>query len=150
MLSLQAISDRLEIEAVMVHYVNAIDGRDFAALDAVFLPEAWIDYTAMGGIKGRYTEVQPWLAEVLPAFPAYCHMIGNIQINVDGDTARSKSVCFNPMSIRLEDGSTQTMFLGLWYLDHWQRTPEGWRIAERVEEKCFDHNVPTSLATAPD
>lgn len=146
MLSLQAISDRLEIEAVMVDYVNAIDSRDFDALDDVFVPDAWIDYTAMGGIKGAYAEVKPWLAQVLPHFPAYCHMIGNISITVQEDSARSRSVCFNPMSVRLEDGSTQTMFLGLWYHDVWQRTSAGWRIRERVEEKCFDHNVPAALA----
>lgn len=50
------------------------------------------------------------------------------------------------MTVRLEDGTEQTFFLGLWYHDRWQRTEAGWRITERVEEKCFDHNVPAALA----
>lgn len=62
MLSLQALSDRAEIEAVMVQYVNAIDTRDFETLNAVFTADAWIDYTAMGGIKGAFPEVKAWLA----------------------------------------------------------------------------------------
>ena len=146
MLSLQALSDRAEIEAVMVQYVNAIDTRDFEALTAVFTADAWIDYTAMGGIKGAFPEVKAWLAQVLPHFPAYYHLIGNVAITVEGDTARSLSACFNPMMVRLEDGTEQTFFLGLWYHDRWQRTEAGWRITERVEEKCFDHNVPAALA----
>ncbi|MHA7833087.1 MAG: nuclear transport factor 2 family protein [Algiphilus sp.] len=148
MQSLQALSDRAEIESVMVQYVNAIDTRDFEALDTVFTPDAWIDYTAMGGIKGVFPEVKAWLAQVLPSFPAYYHLIGNIGITLDGDSARSRSACFNPMTVRLEDGQTQTFFLGLWYHDRWQRTAEGWRITERVEEKCFDHNVPAALSVA--
>ncbi|WP_420429149.1 nuclear transport factor 2 family protein [Algiphilus sp.] len=146
MLSLQALSDRAEIEAVMVQYVNAIDTRDFEALTAVFTADAWIDYTAMGGIKGAFPEVKAWLAQVLPHFPAYYHLIGNVAITVEGDAARSRSACFNPMTVRLEDGTEQTFFLGLWYHDRWQRTEAGWRITERVEEKCFDHNVPAALA----
>jgi hypothetical protein len=34
------------------------------------------------------------------------------------------------------------MFLGLYYVDQLVRTPQGWRIAERVEEGCYQHNVP--------
>ncbi|MBY8966556.1 nuclear transport factor 2 family protein [Algiphilus sp.] len=146
MLSLQTLSDRVEIEAIMVDYVNAIDTRDFAALERVFTPDAWIDYTAMGGIKGHFPEVQAWLAQVLPHFPAYYHLIGNVAITLEGDQARSRSACFNPMTVRLEEGTEQTFFLGLWYHDQWQRTEAGWRIRERVEEKCFDHNVPAALA----
>lgn len=147
MLDLQTISDRLEIESVLVTYVNAIDARDFDALDAVFTPDAHIDYTAMGGIEGSYDKVKPWLAQVLPNFPAYCHMIGNISIQVDGDTARARCVCFNPMTVELAGGLRQTMFLGLWYVDELVRTAQGWRISRRSEEKCFDHNVPEALNT---
>jgi SnoaL-like domain len=33
------------------------------------------------------------------------------------------------------------MFCGLWYLDEFVRTAEGWRITRRVQEKCFDKIV---------
>ena len=147
MLSQQAMSDRLEIETVLVRYVNAIDTRDFDALDAVFTPDARIDYTAMGGMAGSYAEVRPWLADVLPRFPAYYHLLGNIAATIDGDSAHSRTACFNPMTVELAGGVRQTMFLGLWYIDDWLRTPEGWRITRRIEEKCFDHNVPAPMNT---
>ena len=149
MLSIQEISDRLEIQQLMASYSNAIDARDYDRLDAVFTPDAYIDYRAMGGIDGRYPEVKAWLKPALAGFPRYYHMIGNIDIVLSKDTARTRTACFNPMQCTLPDGGTQVMFLGLWYVDHLARTAGGWRISQRVEESCFLHNVPASLATQP-
>ena len=54
MLSLQELSDRLEIEQLIVRYSNCIDQRDWDGLDAVFTPDAYIDYRKLGGIDGRF------------------------------------------------------------------------------------------------
>jgi hypothetical protein len=43
MLSLEEISDRLEIEQLLVDYSTAIDQRRFHDLDRVFTPNAYID-----------------------------------------------------------------------------------------------------------
>src|SRR5580700_367088 len=117
MLTVQEISDRLEIQQLMIDYSSAIDQRDYDRLDKVFTPDAYIDYRAMGGIDGKYPEVREWLKASLKNFSNYYHMIGNVSIKVTGDTATSKIVCFNPMGVPMPDGSTQMMFLGLWYLD---------------------------------
>ncbi|MGE5696857.1 MAG: nuclear transport factor 2 family protein [Candidatus Sericytochromatia bacterium] len=136
MLSLQEISDRLEIQQLLIDYSTAIDQRRFDDLDRVFTADAHIDYSAFGGIVGTYPEVKAWLAEVLPNFPVYAHMLGNVDIRIDGDTASSRTICFNPMVFAGE--KKQVMFCGLWYVDEFVRTPEGWRMTRRVEEKCFD------------
>src|SRR6202022_443654 len=68
MLSQAEISDRLEIQQLLVDYSTAIDLRRFDDLDAVFTPDAYIDYTALGGIEGRYPEVKACLAGGLPNF----------------------------------------------------------------------------------
>ena len=52
MLSHAEISDRLEIQQLTVDYSTAIDTRRFDDLDAVFTQDAYIDYTALGGIEG--------------------------------------------------------------------------------------------------
>ena len=85
MLSLEEISDRLEIQQLLVDYSTAIDTRRFDDLDVVFTPDAYIDYRAMGGIDGQFPEVKAWLAEVLPNFPAYSHMLGNLSITFGAD-----------------------------------------------------------------
>jgi hypothetical protein len=147
MLSLQEISDRMEIQQLLVDYSTAIDNRRFDDLDAVFTADAYIDYRAMGGIDGQFPEVKAWLAEVLPNFPAYSHMLGNLSIQFsttpDGDAAKSRVICFNPMVLDSEkgEGRPQIMFCGLWYDDEFVRTSDGWKMTRRVETKCFDKIV---------
>ena len=138
-LSLAEVSDRLEIQQLLVDYSTAIDGRRFDDLDRIFTPDAYIDYRAMGGIDGVYPDVKAWLAEVLPGFPAFYHLIGNFDIRLDGDRASGRTMCFNPM--KLNDGGSsggQIMFCALWYDDEFVRTPDGWRMTRRVETKCMD------------
>ena len=139
MLSIEEISDRLEIQQLLVDYSTAIDARRFDDLDRVFTADAYIDYRAMGGVDGRYPEVKAWLAQVLPNFPAYAHMLGNFDVKIDGDTATSRTLCFNPMVLGGEQ--QQVLFCGLWYDDEFVRTGDGWRMTKRVEEKCFDRVV---------
>ena len=98
-LSLAEISDRLEIQQLLVDYASAIDQRRFDDLDRIFTPDAYIDYRAMGGIDGDYPRVKAWLAEVLPNFPAYYHLVGNFDIRLAGDTATGRTACFNPMKL---------------------------------------------------
>ena len=136
MLSQAEISDRLEIQQLLVDYSTAIDLRRFDDLDAVFTPDAYIDYSAFGGIVGRYPEVKARLAEVLPNFANYAPMLGRPSIRVDGDTATARTFCFNPMVFGGE--AATTMLLGLWYDDEFVRTSEGWRMSRRAETKCFD------------
>ncbi|MGV0834880.1 nuclear transport factor 2 family protein [Mycolicibacterium thermoresistibile] len=139
MLSLAEISDRLEIQQLLVDYSSAIDQRRFDDLDRMFTEDAYIDYRPMGGIDGRYPQVKAWLAEVLPNFPAYAHLIGNFDIRLDGDHAASRTLCLNPMV--LGGDQQQLLFCGLWYDDEFRRTPDGWRMTRRVETKCFDKVV---------
>ena len=90
-------------------YSTAIDTRRFDDLDEVFTQDAYIDYTALGGIEGRYPEVKAWLAEVLPNFPVYAHMLGNFSVRIDGDTASSRMICFNPMVLGGDEGPSDVL-----------------------------------------
>ena len=146
-LSLQEISDRLEIEDLIYRYAEAIDQQDFDSLDSVFTPDAVIDYTAMGGEKGNYPQIKLFLQQSLPALVDYYHMVGNIRLRLDGDRARGRVMCFNPMGVPMPEAGAQMMFLGLFYLDQYVRTEAGWRIARRVEERSWGYNVPEWLNT---
>ena len=146
-MSQQEISDRLEINDLLIDYTIAIDTGNFDGLDLVFTSDAFIDYTALGGPKGSYAEIKAYLARVLPWFPARQHMIANSRIWLEGDTARGRTMCHNPMEMPLKDGGTQVAFYGLWYLDKLVRTPAGWRISERVEERGYAFNVPAEFSS---
>jgi hypothetical protein len=135
MLSLEEISDRFEIQQLLTDYSTAIDQKRFDDLDQVFTADAYIDYRVTGGVDGHYPQVKAWLKDVLPNFPAYYHMLGNVDVRVEGDSASSRAICFNPMVM---GGEGQIYFVGIWYVDEFVRTADGWRMSKRVEEKCFD------------
>jgi hypothetical protein len=136
-LSLQEISDRLEIQDLLARYSAAVDGRHWDRLDALFTDDAMIDYTETGGIRGTLAEQKAYLAEVLPSFEGTQHLTATSTIDLDGDTARVRTLCFNPMIVDDE----HVFFVGLWYRDVLARTPEGWRFRERYEEKSYFHNT---------
>ena len=141
-MTLQEISDRMEIQDLLVKYSYAIDSRDFEALDDVFTPDAWIDYTVMGGPAGNLVDTKKFLTDTMGMFRSFQHMVSTSQITIDGDTARVKTICHNPMVMPLGDEKVQVFYCGLWYVDEMVRTAEGWRITKRVEEKSYVHNMP--------
>ena len=145
-LSLQQISDRIEIHDLLVRYSHAIDTRDFDALDEVFTPDALIDYSAMGGARGSLPEIKEFLRKAMRQFSGFQHMIANSMIDLRGDEATGRTICHNPMVLTKPSGETHVFYCGLWYLDELVRTPRGWRIRQRVEEKCYFHNVPADFA----
>lgn len=137
-LSLQEISDRLELQDLLVAYSYAIDTRDWDALDDVFTPDAKIDYTEMGGARGGLAEIKSFLGEALAGFSRFQHMVATSQLTIEGDVARGRTICHNPM-VMGRDEHDPVMLCGLWYRDTFVRTPAGWRISERYEEKSYLH-----------
>ncbi len=136
-LSIEEISDRIQINDLLVRYTVAIDTKDWNLLDTCFTEDARCDYTASGGIAGPYPEVREWLAKALAPFSMTQHLIGNTVLELDGDSATARTMVHNPMGIPKE-GSGLTLFVvGAYYNDKLVHTEDGWRIAERVEDMGF-------------
>ena len=138
-LSLQEVSDRLEIQDLIARYSYALDGRDFDALDDLFTADAVLDYTATGAIKGSLAEMKAFVAEAFEMFAGTQHLTTqtHLRFSDDGATAYGKSACHNPMVFG-GDLQPKMMVVGLWYLDTFVRTPSGWRFKERVEELLYN------------
>jgi hypothetical protein len=145
MLTLQEISDRIEIQELLVQYSHGVDTGDFDLWERVFTPDAVIDYTEMGGPRGSVAETRKFLETAMPMFTSFQHMVSNLWIEFDGDTARCRCICHNPMVLDRGNGETHVFFCGLWYRDVLVRTADGWRIKERYEEKSYFHNVPSDF-----
>lgn len=141
-MTLQEISDRMEIQDLLVAYSYAIDSSDWDALDDVFTEDAWIDYSAFGGSAGNLADTKKFLAESMPMFRSFQHMVGTSQVRIEGDTAHVKTICHNPMVMPVRDDKVQVFYCGLWYVDEMVRTADGWRIRKRTEEKSYVHNMP--------
>lgn len=135
-MTLQQIADRIEIDDLLTRYATALDAKDWDLWSSCFLPEAAIDYTAAGGIKGTVPQVRQWLSEVMASFPVTQHLVTNRAVQVDGDSAKCRSALFNPMGMKDAEGLF-FFFDGGYYRDRLLRTAAGWRIAERIEEPTF-------------
>jgi ketosteroid isomerase-like protein len=135
-LDLQAIVDRIEIDDLLTRYATAVDEKDWDLYATCFTPDAYIDYTQAGGIKGKFAEVRDWLARTMPMFPMSQHVVANRVIQVNGDEATARSIFYNPMA--LPDGDSQKVWIeGGYYNDKLIRTPDGWRITERIEDSSY-------------
>ena len=145
MLSLQEMSDRLEIQDLLASYCEAIDRRDWDALDDIFTDDAIIVYPAAGGARGNLTETKAYLERALKQFSGMQHMLCLPVIKITGDTATSRTIAFNPMVVE-RDGQPDTFFVGIWYCDELTRTENGWRIHHRREELSYFHNLPSDFA----
>ena len=61
-MDVQEISDRLELQQLLVDYCHAIDDFDWDALDRVFTPDAIIDYSEMVPFRGDREQAKAFLA----------------------------------------------------------------------------------------
>jgi hypothetical protein len=145
-LSLQQVSDRIEINDLLIRYTRAIDQKDWALLDTVFTPDAEIDYVASGGIRGAYAEVRAWLAKVLALFPVTVHYVTNSEVVLQGDRAAARTAVYNPMFLGNAEGGRDHFTVGAYYVDELVRTAAGWRIAKRREELAFLEGSPPKSA----
>jgi hypothetical protein len=135
-MTLQDVADRIEIDDLLTRYATALDAKDWDLFASCFTPDAFIDYSAAGGIKGPLSEVRQWLAEVMAGFPMTQHLVTNRAVLIDGDSAACRSCLFNPMGLK-DDGGLVVFLEGGYYRDRLVHTADGWRIAERIEEPTF-------------
>lgn len=135
-MDLQQLSDRAEINDVLIRYTTGVDEKDWDRLDTVFTPDAEIDYTESGGIKAGFPEVKQWLADNLPAFSQhYLHTLGQVAIEFadDRDQAAVTAYFHNPMRVAHGDGERIVEVGGI-YRHAMVRTPEGWRSRKLREQ----------------
>jgi SnoaL-like protein len=146
-LSLQDVADRLAIDDLLTRYTMAVDDGAWDQLDTVFTPDAVIDYTSAGGIRGTREEIKTWLAKALAALPVRQHLIANKRVVIDGDTATVRAYFYNPMMLvgRDGDGPGKPVPGGGYYNHRLIRTPDGWRSVELIEEEVWRTGLPTNL-----
>ena len=142
-MDINEISDRMELEKLVTDYATAVDNKNFQEFNNLFTKDAYIDYTAVGGIAGNLKEIIEYLETALNHFPNYQHLISNISLTINGNSASGKIMCFNPMQTKNEE----VFFLGMWYVDTYQKINNKWFISSRVEESSWEHNVPKSIST---
>ncbi|MBC8364333.1 MAG: nuclear transport factor 2 family protein [Actinobacteria bacterium] len=135
---LRSLADRLAIEDLLTRYAHAVDRRDWDLFRSVFTDDARIDYTSAGGIAGDLDEAVAFLEETMPMFEMTQHLVANVDVRIDDDTATVSAMFSNPM--RLPDGDV--WFTGGWYHHDLVRTDEGWRSRNLREESAWFDRAP--------
>jgi 3-phenylpropionate/cinnamic acid dioxygenase small subunit len=135
-LDLQQISDRIEIEELLVRYSRAIDSRDFDALETLFTADATFDGGGLGCPTGA-PEIRAMIEGTLTGLDATQHLVGKSLIELDGDQAEVRTYLISQHIRESAPGPVKHYFLGGEYADRVVRTPEGWRIAYRRLDRLW-------------
>lgn len=143
-MDVQELADKLAIHEVLYRYARAVDSQDWGLMDTVFVADAVLDYTDVGGPEATRDDVVTWLAESLQPVPMTQHAITNIEVDLQGDEAAVVALFHNPMQLPGVEGITAC---GGRYHHQMVRTPDGWRSRHLREENLWFSNPPTGLGS---
>jgi len=130
MTDLQAIADRVEIEALRGEYTDAVMMRDYDRVALLFTPDGALRMPNVPVDLVGWEQIRAW-GERVPAVVDYLVQTTHPGIiRLDGDTASGRA--YLQELIHLRDGSSQVNYAI--YHDRYQRTVDGWRFTERVYE----------------
>lgn len=136
-MDLQELSDRQEITDLITRYTRAVDTRSFGDLADVFTDDAVLDYSIVGGPTGTPDAVVPWIEKGLAGFDRFQHLVGQVSIDLDGDTATATASFTNPMVSVGPDGTEKPWEVGGYYHHDLVRTPLGWRSRGIVDDMVW-------------
>ena len=123
-------ADKEQIAEVLIRYATGIDSKDWPLLRSCWTDEIDVDYQQLGRFTSAdaLTDVMRQLHENMGA--TY-HRMSNIVIAIDGDRATARSYVQAVLMLQPNDSTNWVDALGH-YDDVFVRTPDGWRISERV------------------
>lgn len=126
--TLEQLSDRREIEDLLIHYAMSLDGRDWPALEEVFLPEA---AATLGHREcANRDEIVATCRDALSGLTCSQHIVTNFTATVDGDRATSRCYLHAQHHYAQAIGDPNFIVAGS-YDDELVRTEAGWRITHR-------------------
>jgi hypothetical protein len=138
MSDLQAIADRVEIEALRGEFTDAVMMNDHERLASLFIPDGAVriplgNIEAIG--RGQIRALGERRQAIADYFVQTTHP-GTIQL--DRDTATGRAYLSELAHLR-EGGSHLNYFV---YHDRYERTPDGWKFTERVAEFRYLDTTP--------
>lgn len=132
------LADRAEITDLIARYAVLVDTGQWQAVAELFVPDARVDFSAFGAPVMTPAELVDFLAGSLGIFRRTQHLMGLPVVDLDGDSARARTSCLNPMVIDAEAPPNAAVWLiGLWYDDELRRTASGWRFTSRAQDRCY-------------
>ena len=123
--------DVLAIQELVVAYGHAVDDRDWTRWEALFTPDAHIDYLHSGGIAGTPAELAAWMPDALSMFTWSLHSVHTHEIAFTGpEIATGRLHLFNRNGLEW-NGRPELFDVGGRYLDEYRVVDGHWRFARR-------------------
>jgi ketosteroid isomerase-like protein len=138
MSDLQAIADRVEIEALRGEFTDAVMMRDYDRAASLFTPDGALRMPNVPVELEGPEQIRAWGARV-PEFVDFLVQTthpGVIQL--DGDTASGRA--YMQEVLRTREGHAEVNYAI--YHDRYQRTAAGWKFTERVYEVRYVDTSP--------
>jgi hypothetical protein len=122
-------SDEQAIIDIAVAYTWALDTKQLAELRSVFTADATADLNgvACAGVDAIIARIERPLSRL----DATQHLVGNHQVQIDGDTATHRCH-LQSQHVKRGTAGGDNFLIGGVYEDRLARTPDGWRITHRT------------------
>ena len=145
---LAALLAKQEIYELSCTYMRGLDRLDTSLLASVFHDDATVDY---GFFRGSASDFIDFAYRALKDHHANHHMIGQVAIELDGDTALGE-VYFQAFHRIVDDGQEKDLFIAGRYVDRYTRRDGVWKLAFRSEVNDWTRTDPAAdgfFAAAP-
>jgi hypothetical protein len=128
---LRDLFDEREIRSLIYRYCRAIDRRHYDDLRRCYHPEATDHH---GDFYGNVDEFVAYVTEGLQLYERTLHFIGNLEIEIRQDTARSEAyvLALARLAATDEQHPERDNVVALRYIDDLERRHGEWRIGRRV------------------
>jgi ketosteroid isomerase-like protein len=145
MSDLQDIVDRVEIEALRGEFTDAVMMHDYDRFASLFTQDAAVRMPAGDvALIGR-DELRAGIERMQGQLEFFVQNTHPGMIQLDGDTASGRA--YMTELIRIGDGRSDLNYAI--YHDRYQRTPDGWKFAERVYEIRYLDETPLTGSAPP-
>jgi ketosteroid isomerase-like protein len=145
MSDLQDIVDRVEIEALRGEFTDAVMMHDYDRFASLFTQDAAVRMPAGDvALVGR-DELRAGIERMQGQLEFFVQNTHPGMIQLDGDTASGRA--YMTELIRIGDGRSDLNYAI--YHDRYQRTPDGWKFAERVYEIRYLDETPLTGSAPP-
>jgi 3-phenylpropionate/cinnamic acid dioxygenase small subunit len=128
----ERLLDEAAIRSLMDRYGSGVDERDWAGWAEIFDDPLEVDFSGMSAdLKPVTLERAKHVASasaVIRQFDATQHMITNVQVRLDGDTATCRAVMRAEHWLSGTRGNGRYTMFGV-YENGFRRAPDGWRMS---------------------
>jgi hypothetical protein len=140
--ALDALLHKEAIREQLYRYCRAVDRGDKELMRQVYHPDAIDEHGVFNGPASEFVELD--IDQVMPGLKLTQHLISNILIDLNGDTADVETYIYATHRVEQADGEYDLVIWGR-YLDRFEQRQGEWKIARR---QCIFDGIRNDKASA--